>query len=222
MNNEELYARARDLFLHYKSLDELRQAGELFEQLGDYERAKEYAEKTAVMLGYETGCHVTFGQWEGRPLSWTVMEKRGRMRLLACDDAELKHCYFKTFDDTSWAASSLREWLNGEFLKNAFTKAESLAIMPTRQSNLPSEKWYTPGGRDTMDKIYIPDLADLAKYWPEDKDRQLGDWWWVRNPGSSLRSAVAVYKDGSVYDFGINVHYTDGGVRPMMWVMIKA
>ena len=31
---------------------------------------------------------------------------------------------------------------------------------------------------------------------------------------------ASVYADGSLYDTGINVHYTDGGVRPAMWVLL--
>lgn len=50
----------------------------------------------------------------------------------------------------------------------------------------------------------------------------LGEWWWTRTPGSNLVSAVAVYPDGSLYIPGININYTDGGVRPAMWILLKA
>ena len=55
----------------------------------------------------------------------------------------------------------------------------------------------------------------------DQKDRALGDWWWLRTPGSNLFSAVAVYDDGSLYEFGIHVHYENGGVRPVVWVLLK-
>ena len=37
----------------------------------------------------------------------------------------------------------------------------------------------------------------------------------------SLLSVAAVDRDGSVYEYGINNSYADGGVRPAMWILLR-
>ena len=117
--------------------------------------------------------------------------------------------------------SSLRRWLNQEFIQKCFSFEERIRIINTRVENRRNRKWESDGGPGTVDKVFILDIEEVQKYFPEDKDRETGKWWWLRNPGSGLLSVACVYEDGTIYDYGINNNYTEGGVRPAMWVRIK-
>lgn len=94
-------------------------------------------------------------------------------------------------------------------------------IVPGIVRNQRSPKFYTNGGQNTVDKVFIPDIEEVQRYLPDESQRRTDDWWWLRVPGSNLLSAVGVYRDGSIYDMGIHVNYARGGVRPMLWVLLK-
>ena len=121
----------------------------------------------------------------------------------------------------SWRACSLRSWLNREFQEQAFTREERGQLVASAVQAVENPDYGTPGGQNSMDKVFLFGIDELKKYYLEDRDRAMGDWWWTRTPGSNLVSAVAVYPDGSLYIPGININYTDGGVRPAMWILLK-
>lgn len=218
---EQQYNLAKDLYMHSAETADIEHARDIFISLGDYERAADYAAKCELRLQYEVGRGVTFGAFEGKPIQWHVYDQRGKMRLLIADEIVCHHPYHDTLTDAMWSDCSLRKYLNGPFLKECFNPREMMMIVPTHIQNLRSEKWFSNGGPDTMDRVFIPDTQEMNRFWPDPESRKLGGWWWIRNPGSNLCSAVAVYEDGTDYDFGINVHYKDGGVRPALWVLLR-
>lgn len=216
----EIYDRAMEEFTHYASADDLREAIALFQQSGE-EGARKYIQKCETLIEYWVGNIVTFGCFEGKPIRWKVLDERGRMRMLFAETPVTRRPYHETPTDTSWRECSLRHWLNGEFLEAAFTPAERAKITAVRVENPRNAMYYTNAGLNTMDRAYVLSAPEAEKYFPDQKDRALGDWWWLRTPGSNLFSAVAVYDDGSLYEFGIHVHYENGGVRPVVWVLLK-
>lgn len=115
----------------------------------------------------------------------------------------------------------MSRWLNGAFLRGAFTPEERLKILNTRVQNVPNPNYATNGGFPAVNKLFLLDIAEAQRYFPTDEDRRLEKWWWLRTPGSSFLSAVSVYTDGSIYDTGINIDYKEGGVRPAMWILLK-
>ena len=221
MDMQELYTTAKDKYNHRSSADDLRQAKEIFEQLGDYESAKSYAERCATLLDYEVGNTVTFGSYNGAPIRWRVLDERGKLRMLFAEDVLTERAYNDTLTDTSWRDCTLRKWLNREFMSEAFTPKERAAVVSGMVRNPRSAKWFTSGGYDSMDKVFVLNEEEFAKYLTDPADRTKGRWWWLRTPGSNLMSAVAVYDDGTAYDFGIHVHYAEGGVRPALWVLLR-
>ena len=46
-------------------------------------------------------------------------------------------------------------------------------------------------------------------------------WWWLRTPGSTQNSAAHVDTVGDVSEYVRNVNYSDGAVRPAMWIELK-
>ena len=110
---------------------------------------------------------------------------------------------------------------NKDFLESAFTPAERMKIVPNRLTNPRNRKNYTQGGPNTMDRVHVPSPEEIERYMPEQQSRAGDGWWWLRSPGSNLFSAVAVYDDGSIYENGIHIDYDLGGVRPVIWVLLK-
>ena len=123
--------------------------------------------------------------------------------------------------DTEDAVTSAAQTMTQPRSIPAFTPAERAKITAVRVENPRNAKYFTNAGLNTMDKVYVMNTVEAEKYLPDEKDRATGDWWWLRSPGSNLFSAVAVYDDGSLYEFGIHVHYENGGVRPVLWVLLK-
>ena len=221
MNTEAIYQQAMDKYTHYASAEDLNEAIRLFEQAKDCEGSEKHIQKCRTLIEYMVGNSVTFGSYQNKPIRWRVIDERGRMRMLLAEEPVAERPYHEKPVDTSWRECSLRRWLNGEFLEAAFTPLERSKITAVRVENVRSPKYFTNAGLNTMDRVYVLSVPEAEKYLPEDADRATGRWWWLRTPGSNLFSAVAVYDDGSIYDFGIHVHYDNGGVRPVLWVLLK-
>lgn len=178
-------------------------------------------DRNAILAEYEVGNTVTCGCYEGRALTWKVIDKNGKKRLLFAEKIVARQPYNEQYLDTSWRDCTLRRWLNGPFLREAFTLEERTKILNTRVENPANPKYATNGGFGSVDKLFALSLGESEKYFSSDEERKLGAWWWLRSPGCNLLSAASVYEDGSVYDTGIHIHYKEGGVRPAMWILLN-
>ncbi len=145
---------------------------------------------------YNVGDKITFGSWpvgiEGEvseAIEWEILEKKndGTAIVLSSKVIDAKP-YNTEFKDITWAESSLRTWLNGEFYSKAFTAKEKDAIVETTLKNADnigeftqeyvdygnkwgldwSEylgiKWHTIGGVDTTDNVWLLSLDDMKRY----------------------------------------------------------
>ena len=62
------------------------------------------------------------------PIKWRVLSNDGTKALLITDKIiDFKH-FHNTAEDTSWATSDLRTWLNNTFYNKAFNDSEKDAI----------------------------------------------------------------------------------------------
>lgn len=182
----------------------------------------EKKEWNAILTEYAVGNIVQLGKYNKCPISWKVIGENGKMRLLLAEGIVAQQPYNERYVDTSWRECSLRRWLNGPFLREAFSLEERSKILNTRVENPANPKYHTNGGFGSVDKLFALSLGEAEEYLPSDELRKAGAWWWLRSPGSNLLSASSVYEDGSIYDTGINIDYIDGGVRPAMWVLLRA
>ena len=84
------------------------------------------------------GSVVTFGSYpqqaqgtDRTPIQWQVLDVQGdRALLLSCRGLDTRQ-YHTEKTETTWAACSLRAWLNGEFLNRAFSGREQAGILMT-------------------------------------------------------------------------------------------
>ena len=187
---------------------------------------------------------MTFGSFEQdgsaangpEPIEWIVLERKGGKALLVTKYAIGCRPYNDKKTDTTWMSSSLRKWLNDDFLGGAFTLDESKQIKQTSVKTEDNAAYGTKGGRTTTDKIFLLSVDEAEKYFKSDAARVCGPsaatgaagaytntanggcWWWLRSPGSDAKRAARVDPDGKVNAAGSTVNGTGYAVRPAMWV----
>jgi hypothetical protein len=110
----------------------------------------------------------------------------------------------------AWKTSSLRQYLNGKFYENCFTKREKNTISLTNLK---------VNSGDTEDRLYLLSVEEVYKYFNSDKEREAVDlnegcaWRWLRCRGDYDSSAAYIRINGSVRGYGCNAGDVGGGVR---------
>ena len=221
------------------------------------EESREESSEPDVSYAYlkdaQIGDYIRFGTYEqdnqtsnGREeIEWLVLDKVGS-RLLVVSVYALDCMAFHDGDAANWEDCTLRAWLNGPFLQEAFTASQ--------QRYIPTVELKTGNRLVTQDRIFIlsPDeirnyLSDretsprlyckateyaIAKgidyfHWTEDfgsDDAKVRDgnciWWMRQNSigGSGTRGARAVDVAGRTLAREYKVYYDKLGVRPAMWI----
>ncbi len=169
------------------------------------------------------------------PIEWIVVEKENTQAMLVSRYVLLMgQC---TQDETyvTWDNCTLREWLNKDFLYEAFDSSEREHIPLVTVKAHDNDVYHTNGGNDTYDYIYILDDLEAARYFPGndsrlayptecaknqgiyiDPDRGT-TWWWLRSAGYAQNSVSDVHSDGEIGYFN-SAADKGGGIRPAMWV----
>lgn len=117
------------------------------------------------------------------PIEWRVLDVQGNKALLLSlygIETRAYQIWGETVDwaGMSWEQSSLRDYLNNVFLKEAFSTKEQQAIFTTTLSNSGGNLRLDDGrvmktisGPDTKDMIFILSVNDVLNYLPRAADR---------------------------------------------------
>jgi len=70
----------------------------------------------------------------------------------------------KTSENITWETCTLRSWLNNNFYEEAFIDNEKILINESPLINNDNPAWGTVGGNDTIDKVFILSIDEIAKY----------------------------------------------------------
>ena len=185
----------------------------------------------------------TFGQYEQdndpengpEPVEWQVLAvENGRLLLISRYALDAK-AYNEPFLFATWQRSTLRKWLNGDFYDTAFSPAEKGIIAEVKNDNPMNPSAGTRGGGATKDRIFLLNIDEAARYFPDDEARQCeateytkakgayisdngNSWWWLRSPGRSGSAAAIVLDVGYVTHLGYAVNDTFNTVRPAFWL----
>ena len=189
---------------------------------------------------------VTFGSYEQdnsktngkEPIEWIVLELRDGKALLISKQALDWQQYNISQQDITWQWCSLRLWLNGSFIKEAFSDEEQAKIQTVTINAEKNPQFSTVDpGNNTQDKVFLLSISEAKKYFSSDKERQcdlvastkrkyyinLNDetsCWWLRSVGA--HSSLAAYVDsyGSINNYGCNVYNPVFSVTvwPALWV----
>ncbi len=120
--------------------------------------------------------YVTLGTYEQdgnedngkEPIEWLVLTQEDDKMLVVS-----KNCldYLRYPDDWEsnicWETSSLRDYLNGDFINNTFSKEDQQSILQTKNQNKASDDYYsTVDGNTTEDKVFLLSIDEVQKYLP--------------------------------------------------------
>lgn len=95
-------------------------------------------------------------------IKWRVLSVNNDKALILSDQILDCQRYFDGFENTTWEDSIIREWLNHEFLNNAFSEAEQKAVIETKIENKDNQFDKTVGGNATNDKIFLLSLEEIS------------------------------------------------------------
>ena len=139
--------------------------------------------------------------------------------------------YYTVYSSVTWETCSLRSWLNGIFLKEAFSTEEQDKIPKVTVTADKNPRYSIGPGKDTQDRVYLLSIPEVKQYFASDAERQCKPtayaiaqecyanstngscWWWLRS-----NHAASAYFDGSV-SYGGRNHGSDFiAVRPALWI----
>lgn len=201
------------------------------------------ADETENASNYEIGDIVTYGNYEQdgfysngeETIEWIVIARdRDNHALLLsryCLDALP---YNEDGGDVTWEDSSIRAWLNGEFLESAFG-GDPNGFICTAECKTKDGRSGTDGGENTTDRIFLLAVDEVTQYFPKESSRRApvteyakeqgaeydkngNGRWWLRTPGKTQDMAAGVHTAGGVNYDGRDVDRTDLCIRPALWL----
>lgn len=178
----------------------------------------------------QVGDKIYFGDY-----IWRVLSIQNDRALIITEYIIEQRPYHDAYVAITWADSSLRNYLNGEFY-NRFSNEDKSRICPVINTNYDNQWYGTEGGADTSDKIFLLSMEEAVcqyfgdssaklfnprknqRYWFERKDENNGKriakladnteqiwWWWLRTPGRVNVKAVYIHGDGNIGIQGNNI-----------------
>ncbi|MDO4975794.1 MAG: DUF6273 domain-containing protein [Eubacteriales bacterium] len=151
---------------------------------------------------------------------WRVLDIQSDKVLLIKDESISGIPFNENGNDCTWSTSSIRTWLNGEFLTENFYKEEQDAIIENTVSN--TENPYYKGvdaGEDTKDKVFLLSVEEAEKY--VDQLHETKTCWWLRTPGAAEGSMSFVYPNKEVMPYGYDLTTKTFNTKPAIWVSLK-
>ena len=193
----------------------------------------------------EVGDTVYFGNYEQdndtsngkEKIEWQVLAKENNKVLVISKYALDSQRYNTADEGVTWETCTLRTWLNGTFLDNAFSSSEQAAIAQTTVTADKNSKYDTDPGNATTDKVFLLSIDEANKYFSSDsarkckptaftlangvryeEDGEFVHYWRLRSPGGAQDYTAVVSYDGSGASFGFRVDIGGDAIRPAMWI----
>ena len=174
------------------------------------------------------------GYFKYKPIKWRVLQSENGEAFLLSDVILDNQNYNE--DYSTWEESSLRSWLNGEFMNRAFSDEEKENINITEIVNQDNSDYGTEGGNNISDKISLLSSAEADENRDGKKYGFLNDEtrkcktnsfsemevvpWWL-STGDVSNSTALVYEGiiiGEVY----SIDYDNYGVRPALHLNLSS
>lgn len=144
---------------------------------------------------------------------WNVLAQVSEDNFLCVNNGIIDHKEFDEDNNNNWSVSSLRKYLNGEYLQNF----SGLELIPWTQ-DLTTDDGLKDYGSST-DLIFL--LTDNQYRAYRQYMRRVDDWWWLITADSPINHiARSVYSDGTLsYSSAYCGHI---GVRPACVIHLKS
>ena len=166
---------------------------------------------------------------ENALIEWLVLKNDGSRALLISKYALDCQKYNTSYTYVTWETCTLRKWLNGAFISNAFSHEEQAMILSAP----------IPESAATKDRVFLLSVGEAQKYFSSystrrcqgtaycyaqgaDKVGENGNCgWWLRSPGDDSYSASNVEWDGGIDGYGYRVDKDTIAVRPALWINLE-
>ncbi|MBQ0027584.1 MAG: serine/threonine protein kinase [Lachnospiraceae bacterium] len=203
--------------------------------------------------GKNIGDTITFGRYEQdnnfnngkEDIEWIIVDKNEDSILLVSKYALVCERYNSIYENQPWDMSSIRSWLNSEFVYETFDNKEMSMIRTTRVVAEMNPQYSTFPGGDTEDMVFLLSINEVNRYFISDELRKCAPtayavaqgayvsssktlegeatcWWWLRTPGDGFKDAANVNGNGVIRYGGYGVSPIDGCVRPALWIYSNA
>lgn len=223
-------------------LGEYQEAYDLLQTAEETEEIR-YLKLRAEIGEVTEGGMVILGSYEqdndhengGEPIAWVVLKTDGDKAMLlslSCLDTQPYHDVID--GRTTWAESTLRQWLNEDFLTAAFNQTEQQFLLETELANPDNPVYNTQGGENTLDRVFLLSLEEVYHDLPQNlRYAQVTEfakskgcylnasgngWWWLRSPGVYSRDAAYIDSVADISEYGYIVHRPGWAVRPAIWI----
>ena len=171
------------------------------------------------------------------PIEWLVLHVKEKEVLLisryALDCKQYHHGYTST--SITWENCDLRKWLNGDFIKSAFSEEEAERILVSDIKNGDNPQHHTKGGNNTKDRVFCLSISEAKQYFGNDESRKCKPtayarqqgasvyndccYWWLRSPGDFQYCAAFVGTGGALNLRGYSANYGSSAVRPALRII---
>ena len=195
--------------------EDLKSAVKSFAGAGNYKdsEVKKVEVEKLILKNSKFGNTVKIGDCK-----WIILDIKANQVLLMKKTAVPGMAYNDDFGDVTWNTSTLRQWLNSEFLDETFSQEERDNIILLNVKNSDNAVYNTDGGSDTQDYAYLLSIEEVEKYnaqFPTFKSNS-----WLRSPGNIQSSAAFLSVNGSAMDYGYVTTSREIKVRPVLWFNI--
>ena len=159
--------------------------------------------------------------------TWRVLERQSGRTLVISEDILERRAYRGNSDmrlieleNTTWATSDIRKYLNGEFY-NSFSANDRSKIVQVTNKN-PNNQWYgTAGGADTNDYIFLLSLEEVVKYFGDSGDfANRKGWYWIETENgwkTELRDGRGSFINDE-YNDNRKAYMEDNSDAPWWWL----
>ena len=205
--------------------------GDIYTTLKNTDNWDKNGDATINNIKYHT---TEAGYFKYEPIKWRVLQSENGEAFLLSDVILDNQNYNE--DYSTWEESSLRSWLNGEFMNRAFSDEEKEKINITEIVNQDNSDYGTEGGNNISDKISLLSSAEADENRDGKKYGFLNDetrkcktnsfsemevaLWWL-STGDVSNSTALVYEGiiiGEVY----SIYYDNYGVRPALHLNLSS
>ena len=218
--------------------DELRKqmdgtAAQAENQTEEPAEAEDQPAETVTPGELKPGDKLRFGVWEqdgddanGRePITWVVLKKAGSTVELMSLNALAAKPFDETGKSASWEKCSLRAWLNGEFLEQAFTEEQRQGIEDTlNYGKKVSDKVFILSSQevtmlsDAELRICVPSAQAIREGCAADADGICA--WWLMRTGDANQGADLMDAQGKVVHPSGGANNIRFGVRPVIQIKV--
>lgn len=202
----------------YEALGEYRDSTEKVQLCEDKKKEDKRQRAIIIMKKAKIGDEVEFGNYR-----WVMLDKTEKSALLMAIQVEKREefsevPYHEEDEAVTWETSSLRKWLNGEFLETGFDEQERSRILLTDVKNEDNGVYHTKGGEDTRDYVYLPSISEAEKYSSLFK---FSLNWLLRTPGNSQDCVAYMTDEHDIMEYGCPVNWDGFYIRPMINVDLQ-